>query len=207
MRRNRLHGRGIIVTMLLASMTQSVGAAECALPNEYRALGARVIQTRMMVTALACGSQTEYNTVVRGMRPALAEQAIALRRYFARHFGRRAEARMDQFITRLANEESSRSNANRSGYCAAGTALFQHLNVMSTRHFSDMLDDVALGANHRVKLCSHDALRVQVAATETSAKSPRAAVKATGPGVRLGGPAADALPVSAAESSSHLSAQ
>lgn len=151
-------------------------ALDCALPNEYRAFSARVLQTRMMVSALACDAKRDYNGVVTGLRPALVEQGVALKRYFLRSYGRSADFQLDRFTTRLANEESTRSTSDRAAYCAAGDALFRRLSAINLRHFAELLDDVELGAMHRVKLCSHEMLSKGVTAP---AGPPRAARKAT----------------------------
>ncbi|MBI4697211.1 MAG: hypothetical protein HY749_24665 [Gammaproteobacteria bacterium] len=145
--------RYALTALLCAALPMAAAVERCARPDELRALNARVLQTRLVVTALACGAQPRYNAVVTALRPALRRQGAALRAYFRRAYGQGAEARLDGFVTRLANEQSLASSANRAAYCAAGAAAFTALEAAHAAELERRLDDSSLAAAHRIAAC------------------------------------------------------
>ena len=142
---------------LVVSFTTAAAAArpsECASPTEYRALSARTLQTQLVVAALACGYKQEYNAIITTFRPTFASLGAPLRAYFDRQFRARGEARLNQFITELANQESVRSNRDRHGYCAASASLFVEMSAIKAAEFNQLLTADTLGRHHHVALCA-----------------------------------------------------
>ena len=145
----------------------SASAESCAAPAEQRALNARVLQTELMVTALACGYRADYNAFVGTFRAELALRGGALRAYFARRYGARAEDELNRFVTRLANQESARSNESRAKFCSDGAALFGRLADATPVKFDQLVDAPAFALSHGVPACASASARgaVPVAAT------------------------------------------
>jgi len=89
--------------------------------KEKEAIAFRHLQTELMVAALSCGSQeyrSKYNTFILRYRPALRRNGRTLRVIFKRNYGASAMRRLDDYVTRLANEASVRS-MQRNDFCAA----------------------------------------------------------------------------------------
>jgi hypothetical protein len=84
----------------------------------------RRLQTNLMVAALSCGARSEYNNFILTHRPSLQKYGKAIRAEFRRRYGPKGSKRLNRFITRLANEASARSNADRDTFCANASALF-----------------------------------------------------------------------------------
>jgi hypothetical protein len=93
---------------------------------EKEAVAFRYLQTELMVAALSCGRQeyrAKYNTFVIRYRPALKRNGRALRAIFKRNYGSAGKRRLDDYVTRLANEASMRS-MRRGDFCTlAGNKL------------------------------------------------------------------------------------
>lgn len=111
--------------------------AVCYSPREYRASQVRQLQAELMVAALSCSRHPQlefpkkYNAFVRKFGADLVENAKVLRGHFGRHYGPRREAAFDAFITRLANEASSRAVAVED-YCRASAPLFEKVLAIGT---------------------------------------------------------------------------
>lgn len=93
------------------------------------AIEVRRLQTNLMVAALSCGARAQYNDFILTHRPSLQKYGKAIRAEFNRRYGKSGSKRLNRFITRLANEASSRSNADRDAFCAEASALFAHSNT------------------------------------------------------------------------------
>lgn len=104
----------------------AVAAQTCLSDRERAAVQVRLLQTELMVATLSCrgGDYTQrYNAFVSKFMPELNEHGKSLKTYFAREHGKAANARLDAFITRVANEFSLRS-MNEPDYCdVAGAKL------------------------------------------------------------------------------------
>ena len=126
--------------------------AVCYSPREYRASQVRQLQAELMVAALSCSRHPQlefphkYNAFVRRFGPDLKENAEVLRGHFGRHYGTRREAAFDAFITRLANEASSRAMAVED-YCRASAPLFDKVLALGTGD----LESFAAGAVAKVR--------------------------------------------------------
>ena len=94
----------------------AVQAAPCAGTGAARpsqadiSIEVRRLQTNLMVAALTCNARADYNAFV---------------------FGKAGDSKLNAFITRLANEASTRSNADRDGFCADAASTFQQAKVQN----------------------------------------------------------------------------
>lgn len=140
--------------LLLAVPGCAVLASPCALAPETHALNARALQTDLMVSALVCGRREDYNEFITRFRGKLATQAALMRHHFERTYGRRGEVQMNRFVTRLANDASRASNADRARYCRATGSLFDGLRgEAGVSAFEVMVQDPLLAARHGVPAC------------------------------------------------------
>lgn len=121
----------------LALMGAVVAPVSTGLANQCSAYGkdratdgvvsieVRRLQTNLMVAALSCGARADYNAFVINHRSSLKKYGTAIRKEFKRRYGKSGPRRLNRFVTRLANEASARSNADRDQFCADATTLFQ----------------------------------------------------------------------------------
>lgn len=114
--------------------TSAAVVAECpelrsrAMSDAELAFEVRRLQSSLMVAALTCKARPEYNSFVKAHQKSLQHNAHTLKQEFHRRHGRAGEREMNKFITRLANEESARSNANRSAFCSEASTVFRSLH-------------------------------------------------------------------------------
>lgn len=119
--RNPVVGTKHLAILVIALVFASPAAAQqgCLKPAEAEAVRVRVLQTELTVGALTCGWQSRYAGFVQRFEPALAVHAAQLRRYFDRLHGAAAEARLDDFITALANDMALYNVSSGRRICAA----------------------------------------------------------------------------------------
>lgn len=77
-----------------------------------------------MVAALTCNSRNHYNAFAKRFQPELIRQGKALKSFFNRLYGPRADDRLNAFVTYLANDASVRSINFGGGYCQQANAMF-----------------------------------------------------------------------------------
>jgi len=131
-----LNLRRAVCSMAVAGLVSvaSSGVAQAIEPRNARetaAVNARLLQTEMMVAALACDLRSQYNQAIRTYQKELVQHGKVLRAMFRHAHGASAQRRLDRYITQLANAASSRSNYDRISYCRTASALFS--NVLASR--------------------------------------------------------------------------
>jgi hypothetical protein len=129
-------------------------AAVCAKPHEHTALKARVLQTELMVAALACQHQQLYNQFVTKFQEELVKEGKSLQGYFSRQHGAGGQQRLNAMITRLANEASQLSMNQPIGFCQQSSLLFSEALSTSPKDFGKLLDKPALKERHGVQPCA-----------------------------------------------------
>jgi hypothetical protein len=148
----------------------AVQAAPCAgTPTQADiSIEVRRLQTNMMVAALACGARADYNDFVITHRPSLQKYGQVIRTEFRRRYGKDGDNRLNKFVTRLANEASARSNADRENFCAEATASFQEARMQG----ASLVQLVTVPASRQVASAACDATTagIQEASTELPTK-------------------------------------
>ena len=97
----------------------------CAKPAEKQAFDVTGLKTRLMVAALSCGSEDQYNAFVRRNQKALVKQDDNLASYFTRAYGRgkAGQSHMDAYKTDLANVQQQRRSRDPE-FCKVSATLF-----------------------------------------------------------------------------------
>lgn len=151
-----------ICTILLGStFFVMAGSAIAASPGpnstEVKAFHFRAFQTEMMVAALKCRDSKEgdvsslYNNFISKHRSLMAENAQVLKAYFKRVYAPRDAGRMDNLMTRLANDASQRAH-DQKDYCGTSytrlrdaLALDQHalVNYVADRSSLNAITELA----------------------------------------------------------------
>lgn len=100
-------------------------AQACLPAAERTAFDVRALQSQLMVVALQCGRDGEYNAFVRRFQGDLASSYRAIEGHFRRTSGGAARRETDGFITQLANAHSQDGIRQGSLFCGYTTPLFQ----------------------------------------------------------------------------------
>lgn len=133
--------KAVIVAALAGTLVvpaTSAQAAPCAavgtqaLSKGDISIEVRRLQTNLMVAALSCGARSQYNAFIQTHRSSLQSYGKAIKAEFRRRYGHAGRKQLNSFITRLANEASARSNADRDAFCADASALFAKANARGT---------------------------------------------------------------------------
>ncbi len=125
---------GLVAVMLTPSVAfaQRAPAAACLQPVEKTAFDIRALQSQLMVVALTCGQQDDYNAFVTRHQSDLASAFRNVAGHFRRTAGAQHQRQLDQYITNLANGQSQVGIARGSFFCREQTPLFQQAIAASS---------------------------------------------------------------------------
>lgn len=135
----KLEGRAVraAAALTLAGVTAVVAAsgaqaASCTPtdPKVETAFQVRALQTELMVAALSCRARGDYNSFVRKFEAPLVANGKNLRAYFRETFAGNGDRRLDSYITRIANQASSKRISMGADYCDQAMASFQKVLTM-----------------------------------------------------------------------------
>jgi hypothetical protein len=115
----------LLVGGLAAFIAGPALAQGCVQPTERTAFDVRALQSQLMVAALACNRDADYNAFVRKFQGELASSYRNIQGHFRRTAGGGHQRALDGYITQLANEQSQDSVRAGSFYCPLVTPLFQ----------------------------------------------------------------------------------
>ena len=165
-RRGGLHAiQGMAVAAVVAAAGSAQAFAMCVRPAEEAALTARVLQTEMMVAALACGQQSQYNAFVIKFRDDLVAHGHALKTFFTRVHGAQADRRLGTFVTRLANDASARSRAA-ANFCSEAFAFFTTAMATAPADFEKLAETHNTSVDHGFAACTTEQVSSRATATE-----------------------------------------
>ncbi len=122
-------------TLAVAPVAEAY-AASCYSPAETTAVHVRMLQSELMVAALACrdsnpelGMVAQYNDFVRRLSDRLVSHSKVLQAHFQKAFGSDGMRRLEAFVTALANDASKRSMTSAS-YCQSASVLFHDVSML-----------------------------------------------------------------------------
>jgi hypothetical protein len=98
--------------------------AACLQPQEQRAVDLRTVQSQLMVAAITCRREDDYNRFVQRFQPDLARAHNTLTAYFRRAHGAAGQRQMDAYITNLANAQSQSALRQGNQFCRNSEALW-----------------------------------------------------------------------------------
>jgi hypothetical protein len=125
----RISARRLIAGGLVAltALLPAQGFAQaCLQPSEKTAFDVRALQSQLMVVAIACGHQDEYNRFVTGNQSDLLAAYRSVEAHFRRTGGGRRAT--DSFITDLANRQSQVGITQGTAFCRNQGPLFQQVS-------------------------------------------------------------------------------
>lgn len=128
-----LAGRVGLAGMLMGALllaphagAQTAGKAKTVPPTtlELAAINVRALQSDLMVAALACDRQRQYDAAVARHAEELARTSRVLRDMFEKSYAEAADAELDRYVTLLANWSSQRSMREGDAFCRMADSLF-----------------------------------------------------------------------------------
>ncbi len=120
---------GLLVAGLLGSQL-ATAAEQCARPADRTAFDMQGLKSELMVTALSCGVQPRYNAFITRFHADLGVQEKALNTYFSRSYGRSGQKAHDDYVTQLANEQSSDGLKAGTAFCARNVGMFDEVQAL-----------------------------------------------------------------------------
>lgn len=146
-------------TMAVAPIA-AARAAACYTPAETTAVEVRMLQSELMVAALACrdsnpelGMLQQYNEFVRRLSVPLVRHSKVLQAHFRRAYGTSGMSRLEAFETALANDASKRSMVSAS-YCHRAAAVFQEVSALKRTDLERFSAERATEVGLPVRTCT-----------------------------------------------------
>jgi hypothetical protein len=116
-----------VAAAALITTAASASATEISISEKERAsLEMRVMQSELMVAALACSSSANYNAFVTRYKKELTNYGKTMQDLFKRVHGGNAFSQINSFVTRVANEASLKMAQN-SHFCEEAAQTFHTL--------------------------------------------------------------------------------
>ncbi|RVT90684.1 hypothetical protein EOD42_23055 [Rhodovarius crocodyli] len=127
--------RTVMTGLLAASLATPAFAngPTCATPEERSALDIRALQSQLMVLALTCQQEEQYNRFVTQHRGTLGSVYNQVQRHFRRVYGGAGQRRLDEYITNTANGHSQVGISQGSLFCSNQAGLFPAALASTTR--------------------------------------------------------------------------
>ena len=144
-----------ITAVLLISSLPYNAFANCAKDKEIEALDFRAIQSSMMVAALSCDMQNEYNQFMDKYKKKISQGSSAIKSYFKRIYGESSDRRLNTFMTRIANNATKESMTGApDDYCNETGAAFKELLNSKTNNLADFKSRDKYSSIHGFNSCS-----------------------------------------------------
>jgi hypothetical protein len=111
----------VIIALIILGLMQPAAAAlpSCTSASEQNAMTVRAFQSFLMLAGVACNQAQAYNRFMTRYNGQISGHGDALKGYFQRVYAAKAEAKMNDFVTELANAWSAIHLRDMKGYCKA----------------------------------------------------------------------------------------
>lgn len=142
-----------IVTLGLVAGATAADAAVCLRPGDEMAVNTRVMQSELMVAALACDQAAGYNAMVRKFQPELTAGGTALKRIFRNAYGAGSEHHLGRYVTVLANDAAQRSATEKGRFCTIMAGIFDRVMGMDGVAFRAFVAGPEFAGRHGLSEC------------------------------------------------------
>jgi hypothetical protein len=122
----------IMAGVAAALIGPGAAIAACLQPAEKTAFDVRALQSQLMVVALTCQQQDDYNNFVRRHMNELNSAQRGVTGYHRRVHGAQHQRQLDLYITNLANSQMQAGITRGSFFCREQAPLFQMAMQAST---------------------------------------------------------------------------
>jgi len=139
----------------VAAVTVALPAVACVAPtaDEVRAIQVRTLQSRLMVAALSCDAQPQYDAFIGRFDDLLNRSGRALVSYFQRSHGSRGTRELNDYVTALANRASLESMQDRTAFCLDALATLRESLVMEARQVGDLAQTLPRDKSKAPNVC------------------------------------------------------
>jgi hypothetical protein len=127
-----------LAALAVAALPLSQAQGACYTAVEATAIHVRMLQSELMVAALACRESNpelamiqQYNAFVNRHGDWLVSHSRILQAHFQKHYGAQHRGHMDKFVTALANDASKRSMTEK--FCDGAAGLFREVINLDRR--------------------------------------------------------------------------
>lgn len=127
----RLALSGFILSGLTFGQISAADAA-CRTSPARDAFNVEGLKSELMVTALSCKAQDQYNGFIKQFGPIVNEQEAVLKRHFRTTYGKGAQRAQDDYITQLANVQSSQGLKAGTIFCLQRMSMFDEVKPLKT---------------------------------------------------------------------------
>lgn len=117
----------LLYCVLCAMLAGAPAAFACATPQEAQMFDVAGLKSELMVTAISCNADSQYNAFVTRFRPELLADDHELGAYFRHKYGRAGQAAHDSYTTNIANKMSEKGVAQGTEFCRRHLALFSEV--------------------------------------------------------------------------------
>ena len=130
----RLASHLAVGLLALGAMTAHADAGmQCLSPAQRAAFDVQALRSQLMVLATGCGTDDHrYNAFIERYRPALLANEHAISAWFKHRYGRHGQQEHDQFVTELANAQSSRATQLGSEFCPRDGLIFEEVMALQS---------------------------------------------------------------------------
>ncbi|MCE3233006.1 MAG: hypothetical protein K0R98_1263 [Rickettsiaceae bacterium] len=131
------------------------GGPNCANKHEMEALDSRSLQTLLMVAALSCGKQKNYNEFMNQYKKEITSKTKDLEGYFKRTYKDKSKDQLNKFITALANAASKQSlSIDESRFCKSADDVFASLKPKASDNLIKVSANDQFSSLHGVRSCN-----------------------------------------------------
>ncbi len=113
-----------------AAATVSPALARCSNPADRAVFDVVGLKSEMMVLAISCKRNDDYNAFVRKYQALLTRADADLGRFFARIYGRGGQRAQDAYVTALANGQADEGMRLGSDFCPHNAAVFDEVKAV-----------------------------------------------------------------------------
>ena len=150
-----------LAAIAAAAIPAASAWAACYSPAEATAVHVRMLQSELMVAALACresnpelGMIDKYNRFVQLHSDGLVSHSRVLQSHFQTRYGAQHRRQMDTFVTALANDASKRSMTEK--FCDRAAGLFGEISALERRDLGRFSTARAAANGSPVATCTSD---------------------------------------------------
>ncbi len=127
----------------------------CANRNEMSTFDVRAAQSYLMISALSCGLQKDYNNFVKRFSSQLVDNNNNLKKYFDKNYHKHSDSQLNKFITNLANESSKQSlKVTLKQFCKESNNVFKQALATKPSKIKEFVTNPLFTNLHKIKQCN-----------------------------------------------------
>lgn len=130
-----------VLALGAAALQPAFAERQCSSPADQSAFEIQALRSELMVLAMGCHDDSQYNAFMRRYQPHLMANEKAIDAYFKKAYGRSAQVEHDRFVTDLANAISRQGTDLGGDFCPRNGKVFSE--VLALRSDTDLAEYAA----------------------------------------------------------------